>query len=251
MGRNRFNPKSREREDVGVTPPLENLAKSLSDVDNLIENYHPKSAEPSPGRPPGDQGPLLRACVALTYAAWEVYVEDGLIWGVGEVVASSVPEQLPPALRRFVSDKVAKDPWRLAGGGWRDAVVDAVTTEVRGDGEKSFGLNTAGPGNVIKLQENVLGTNLLGKCSWPGKPTGKIKDDLDLLIRVRGAIVHTGQTPGALDLGGVRSWRSFVQRLGETVDRHLEDWVGERVALTDLDLEPCVSQDANDQHLTR
>lgn len=209
-----------------MTPALSALTTSLLDVDNLIE-YHPAVADPGQKRAVTDEGPLLRSCVLLAYAAWELYVENGLIWTVEELVGrSSSPDQLPGALRAFVAEGFRSDPWRLAGDAWRVATVDAVKVRVRGSGDDgSFGLNTAGPRQVIALHNQILGARLLDECRWQGKPASKVKEDLALLISVRGTIAHTGQAPGSLNLAGARSWRDWVQRLAGQLDRQLEWWV--------------------------
>jgi hypothetical protein len=180
-----------------MTPALAALGTALCDVDNLIE-HHPKSAAPGRGRPAGDEGPLLRSCVLLTYAAWEVYVEDGLIWAVQELADQLVSYQLPETLRTFVAAAVASDPWKLADEGWRKATVDAVTTRVRGSQEDgSFGVNTAGPRQVIALHDQVLGARLLNECRWQKMPASRVKGELASLVEVRGSIAHTGQCPGS------------------------------------------------------
>ncbi len=215
---------------AAVTPALKALQTALGDVDNLIE-HHPKAADPGRGRPTTDEGPLLRSCVLLTYAAWEVYVEDGLIWAVEQLAHRSAPDHLPPALRKFVAAAVGADPWQLAGAAWRAATVAAVTARVRGtEDADSVGVNTAGPGQVIALHDEVLGVRLLNHCRWQKMSTGKVKGELASFVRIRGAIAHTGQPPGPLHLKDVRDWRAFVKRLAETLDRHLEVWVEKYVA---------------------
>jgi hypothetical protein len=208
------------------TPALAALEVALGDVENLIA-HHPKSANPGRGRPTTDEGPLLRSCVVLLYAAWEVYIEDSVIWAVGQVTATGETADLPDALRSFVADRTVTDPWRLAGDGWRQVCVDEVTTLARGNAAGSFGINTAGPKQIAVLHNQILGVNLLDRCRWNKKPTKAIKSDLALLISVRGEIAHTGQTPGALHLAGVRSWQNFIQRLARKLDGHLEAWVDE------------------------
>jgi hypothetical protein len=209
-----------------MTPALDALTTALCDVDNLIE-HHPKAIDPGRGRPVTDEGPLLRSCVLLTYAAWEVYIEDGLIWAVEKLACQSFPDQLPEALRTFVADAVGSDPWKLAGDSWRETTVGAVTVRVRGTEEDdSFGVNTAGPRQVIALHDQVLGARLLNYCRWQKMPVSRVKEELASLVRIRGSIAHTGQPPGSLDLKGVRSWRAFVQRLASQLDQQLERWVG-------------------------
>lgn len=89
-----------------MTDALDALQVALADVDNLIE-HHPKTAEPGRGRgrgrPSTDEGPLLRSCVLLIYAAWEVYVEDSLVCVVQQLAEGAGPDHLPKALRAFAS----------------------------------------------------------------------------------------------------------------------------------------------------
>ncbi|MET8198005.1 hypothetical protein [Micromonospora taraxaci] len=98
-----------------MSKALERLGVMLGDVDNLLD-YHPAAKEPVRGRPPGNLKPLLRSCVVLTYAAWEVYVEDSMIEAAESIAESaSGPVQVPATLRAFVTSW-CKDPWCLAGG---------------------------------------------------------------------------------------------------------------------------------------
>ncbi len=105
--------------------------------------------------------------------------------------------------------------------------MEAVTVRVRGteDDDDSFGVNTAGPRQIIALHDQVLGARLLNECRWQGMNTKKVKEELANFVRIRGSIAHTGQPPGPLHLGGVRDWRAFIQRLAGQLDRQLEAWV--------------------------
>ena len=215
---------------TSVPPPaLTALATLLDDVDSLLRK-HPKATKPGRGRPNSDEGPLKRACVALCYTAWEVYVEDSLIWVAERAARLPTPDHLPDPMRSFLQGNV-KDPWQLAGHGWRQALIEAVTARTRGSGDRgSGGLNTAGPGQVTELHKDVLGESLLAKCRWQGKTNPSIRRDLAQLVSIRGAIVHRGETPGSLSLGGVRDWRNFIKRTGEHLDRHTEGWADANLA---------------------
>jgi hypothetical protein len=209
------------------TSALTSLETALGDVDNLIA-HHPKSAKPGRGRPATDEGPLLRSCIVLLYAAWEVYVEDGVVWAVEQVTTGTKAVDLPPALRAFVATQTAGDPWRLADDGWRDVCVNEVITLARGDEVGSFGINTAGPHQIANLHNKILGENLLNKCRWSKKTTELIKQQLAQFVTIRGAIAHTGQPPGALHLAGVRHWQNLILRLASNLDTHLETWVNDQ-----------------------
>jgi hypothetical protein len=159
-----------------------------------------------------------------------VYFEDGLIWATGELARRGQPRHLPQALRDYTADFFKDDPWRLAGEGWRTAVVDAVSDKVRGNGSTKFGLNTSGPRTVATVHGLLLGENLLSRCRWQGMSPDKAKRKLAELETVRGSVAHTGRTPGPLNLQGARERRSFVERLATCLDQELVSWAEARLA---------------------
>lgn len=208
-----------------MTEPLDRLIAQLEDVDNLL-SHHSKDLDRTVGKPTVDEGPLMRSGVVLAYAAWEVYVEDGLIWAAEQMANATNFSRIPSATRAFVAQSVSSDPWRLAADGWRHELVDAVTRRVRGDdaNESSYGINTAGPRQISAIYDEIVGERLLNNCRWASFSNRKVKERLALLVTVRGSIVHTGRPPGALHLRGVRDWREFVERLGRKLDTELIDW---------------------------
>lgn len=165
----------------------------LADVDNLIE-HHPKFVEPLPGRPTSDEGPLLRSCIVLTYAAWEVYFEDSLI-EASLILSRGERSDLPQATLDYVAKKSRETPWSLADAGWRNELVRIVTERVRGtpNNASSFGVNTAGPGIVNSLLDEILGVRTLNQCAWKGAKSDTVKSKLSALVKLRGDIAHGGR----------------------------------------------------------
>jgi len=223
-----------------VTTALAQLEQQLLDVDNLISrhpNRQPKAEEGKPGpirRPKGEHRPLLRSCVFLTYAAWEVYAEDSVVAAVETLTTEGTLRQLPSELKNFVATTNA-DPWALAGDGWRKATLESVTFRVRGDETStaagSFGINSAGPGQLMALHQELFGEKILNRCSWKNKTATKVKQELASLIEVRGSIAHTGKTPGSLNLAGTESWRNFIWTLGQKLDAEIDTLVSRSLAL--------------------
>ncbi|WP_434769396.1 hypothetical protein [Curtobacterium flaccumfaciens] len=206
-----------------MSTALDRLRVQLGDVDNLITHH---SSGGAVGRPAADEGPLNRSCVVLTYAAWEVYAEDSLVWAAERVATRPTFASLPEATRQFIADKAASDPASLADDGWREAVVEQVVLLTRGDPTTGdFGINTAGPRQLVSLHESILGDRLLNKVKWPKKDNESVKKSLLDLVRERGSIVHTGTPRGALHLKHVRDHRNFVERLAEGLDAEIEQWV--------------------------
>jgi hypothetical protein len=206
-----------------MSTALDRLLVQLNDVKNLMD-HHPSDG--TAGRPSSDEGPLNRSCVVLTYAAWEVYAEDSLVWAAERIATLPTFASLPTATRNFVAGKAAADPASLADDGWRKAVVDQVVLLTRGDPTTGvFGINTAGPKQLVDLHQSILGEPLLNRCKWPKKTNQSVKSSLLGLVRERGSIVHTGTPLGPLYLQNVRDYRNFVQRLAEALDTEIERWV--------------------------
>lgn len=198
-----------------------NAARSLlGDVDSLLD-HHPAQKDPKPGKPAGPgYGPLLRAGTALCYTAWEVYVEEALLETVQWLLDNKSPQDLPPSLRSWVAQQ-SGDPWAFVGDSWRSAVLELVRSRLEGDGQGRYGFNTASVANVEALYNSILGFSPLREIRWQKKANPSVRKDIATLVAVRGEIVHRGTTPGALSLGGVRSWAAFVRRLTEKFDERL------------------------------
>jgi len=206
---------------TGTTVELTALEASdslLEDVRSLLE-HHPASKLTGPGRPEAVPGvdPLLRACVALCYTAWEVYVEEALRETVEDLLNRHEAQTLPQALRDWVAGNAKTDPWAFAGDGWVDEVRNQLARRLDGNGGK-YGFNTASTDGVITLYKQVLGYEPLTKVSWQGYSNSKVMRDIGTLVEVRGEIVHKGSTPGALNINGVRTWVAFVERLCRKFD---------------------------------
>jgi hypothetical protein len=81
-----------------------------------------------------------------------------------------------------------------------------------------FGLNTAGPGQVIKLFEDYVGYDPLAQLSWQNANPTTVRRRLALLVRERGTIVHTAQGPQNYGITRYRNHRQFVERVADRFD---------------------------------
>ncbi|WP_406297741.1 HEPN domain-containing protein [Embleya sp. NBC_00888] len=186
-----------------------------TDVDTLL-NYHPAIVDQKSGRPPGDTGPLLRAAIVLIYTAWENYFENVIEETFNKILTHIDDDHtlLPHHLRDVVAKHAQKkNPWDIVGNGWQTVARDHVALQIAA-------LNTPNATNVELFSNQFLGIpGLLGKLKWKGHFADRIRIHLDSLTHdIRGEIVHKGQTPGPLNLGGVRDWTNFVTRLAELTD---------------------------------
>lgn len=209
---------------------LETSGRLLEDVESLLEN-HPAAKQTKPGRPAAGVGvdPLLRSCVALCYAAWEVYVEEALRGAVEYLLDNLDAGDLPTALRNWVASENKKcDPWNFAGEGWKEETRKNLRVRLYGeDGQNGF--NSANAKAVSRLYRDVLGYEPLSEVRWQRASNKWVVDGIDALVYERGAIVHTGTTSddpkfkGKLDITKVRSRLLFIGRLRNEFDRRLVD----------------------------
>src|SRR5699024_11137716 len=95
---------------------------------------------------------------------------------------------------------------------------------LEGDAQGRFGFNTASVSGVEGLYNQVLGYSPLRAIRWQKKSNAAVRKDISTLVEVRGEIVHRVTTPGALSLGGVRSWADFIRRLTEKFDAGLVEF---------------------------
>ncbi|WP_157184003.1 HEPN domain-containing protein [Nocardia takedensis] len=189
------------------------------DVQNLLVAHPSQSG--SPGRPAGDTGPLLRSAIVLMHTAWENYVEQTAIQGLDDLLRriGSDHTKLPRELRSELGK--TKNPWALAGDGWKAAAKNAVARE-------ADQLNTP----TVEKTENLLNLAIglptaLHTVSWQGTSNQKVRASLDEFVtKLRGEIVHKGTTPGRLHKGEVEGWIKFFDRLVSQLDskvlKHLD-----------------------------
>ncbi|MEV4281482.1 HEPN domain-containing protein [Actinoplanes xinjiangensis] len=192
------------------------------DVNILLELH---SGSGVPGRPAGNNGPLLRSALVLLVTAWENYVEQVLIEAVDHVMPNIAadPALLSPYLRDAVAKKAKDSPWAVIGDGWLEVARKRLDYEIDA-------FNNAASKQVNELVKQVLGIeDILDSVSWQGVGPAKAQSDLTELVNdIRGEIVHKGTTPGDLGLPGVRSWKRYTANLVKNFDVALAKAVTDR-----------------------
>ncbi|MEV4211172.1 HEPN domain-containing protein [Micromonospora sp. NPDC049662] len=196
--------------------------KLEQDVNALLTLH---SGAGSPGRPKGNNGPLLRSALVVLVTAWENYVEQVLSEAIDHVIPTIAadPTLLSPLLEEAVANKAAKSVWAVIGDGWLDVARKRVSHEI-------YTLNNAASRQVNDLVKKVLGIeNILDAVNWQQYDAAKAQVELTSLVNdIRGEIVHRGTTPGSLHLAGVESWRSFMNNLVCCFDDALAEAVAKR-----------------------
>lgn len=198
------------------------FASLESDVAVLIGLH---SGSGAPGRPAGNNGPLLRSALVLLVTAWENYVEQVLREAVNHVTPriKAEPALLSPFLRNAVAHKAKDSVWAVVGDGWLTVASRRLEHEISA-------FNNAASRQVNELVEQILGVeNILDSVSWQAVGPAKAQADLTELVNdIRGEIVHRGTTPMTLGLPDVRAWRNYMANLVKNFDKALSAAVTER-----------------------
>jgi hypothetical protein len=190
----------------------------MQDVQNL-DALHP-APKGTPGRPPGDSGPLLRSIVVLLHTAWENYVEQVALEGLDFLLEEIGQDhtKLPHALKAKVA--VAKNPWALAGILWQTEAREAVRRE-------AAKLNTPNVANTESLLDLALGMpEALHGVRWQKMSNPKVVANIDEFVHdIRGEIVHKGSTPGTLNKADVGAWITFFANLTLRLDNKIGEYL--------------------------
>lgn len=201
---------------------IEVFEKLDRDVEVLLSLH---SGSGTPGRPSGNNGPLLRSALVLLVTAWENYIEQvtGEVYDHVSPIIAADPSLLPAYLKDAVSKKAKESAWAVVGNGWLAVAKKRFEYEI-----DSF--NNAASRQVNELIDRLLGIpNVLDLVSWQGVGSAKAQAELTELVNdIRGEIVHKGTTPGELDLPGVRSWRRYMGNLVRSYDKALSSAVVSR-----------------------
>jgi len=194
-------------------------AALLKDVETLAALH---SGSGTPGRPSGNNEPLLRAAVVLLVTAWENYVEQAVdeAFDHALVQVGDDPQLLSGHIRAVIQKEGTKSAWAITGDGWRH-VATAEAKRLIDD------LNNAASGQVDGLVAKVLGiASSLDGVSWQNKSAAAVREELRTLVNdIRGEIVHKGVTPGVLNLAGFNDWKNFITKLVERYDAALSGQV--------------------------
>lgn len=198
------------------------FASNISRVDDVL-SFHSKEQDAAAGPPPGPDRSLVLGAIALVYASWEAYIEESAVEVTAFLATHLEPDEVPTSAR---DELIAEaKPWALAGDGWRQEWKDLVSRRALGVGTKGFGLNTAGPHQVIELF-NSVGVDPFMDVAWQNMNAQSVKNRLAKLIQDRSAIVHTAQAPAGVGLNTARGYRDFSERLVERVDVTLSSQAG-------------------------
>lgn len=191
------------------------------------------------GGPRAERRAVQRACVVLCATAWEVYVEDSIVW-LAQWADDELdgPRQLPQLLRKIYDQlptetitmtlleastatmaEVEPEPHEPEQRGWAHALSCELSRRVAGP---------RGPGptfqSIADTQRSFFGEALIEQVRLPNQSVDYVPYWVDVLVAVRNTSAHRGVTPEPLDTSGVRSWIEFVRAVAHELDHHIRCW---------------------------
>lgn len=84
---------------------------------------------------------------------------------------------------------------------------------------------------VARWQEQIYGVRFIEQVRLPRCSPNYVATWLDVLVEVRNASMHRGETPSPLKTGGVRGWIEFVHDVVHELDRLILTWADEHLPL--------------------
>ncbi|MEQ3552836.1 hypothetical protein WIS52_20405 [Pseudonocardia nematodicida] len=82
---------------------------------------------------------------------------------------------------------------------------------------------------VADYQKTIHGERLIKLVRLPRCHRDYVADWLEVLVEVRNASVHRGETPGLLRTDGVRAWIGFVHDVAHELDRLILAWADQHL----------------------
>ncbi len=169
-------------------PHVKELIENMDEVKSLLE-IHRYVGGDGPGRKVGVEV-LNKSAVVLVVACWEAFVEDlsdnALKFMIDNASSHTVFPQ--DVLERVASKNSGLNAWKLAGDGWKTALLNNYKEVIA----KTTGtLNTPKTAQVDELFAKSIGLHKLSSSwRWPKRTAAGASKALDDLITLRGSIAH-------------------------------------------------------------
>ncbi len=205
-------PKQREVAE-GVPNHAANLMRSLWDIDQVMHAHGLSLFAGSTMetiKVPDRETIFLRAAIILLCAAWEAYVEDLARDTLSHLIANiKEADELPLALKKRIAKGIKESrhdlsPWQLAGGSWRQFVLDRF-------GEDVEGLHSPKSGKIRQLYADWLGVDDVTSCwNWEYFEPSGVCSLIDGFVETRGAMAHGRPSKHTLSLNLLAYWQLLV-----------------------------------------
>lgn len=197
-----------------MSKALDDFHVSLQHTDNLMTG-----TKTGRGKPSNKEASMFVASVALSYAAWEAYVEDVAIECTESLANTTADDRVPDSAREAI-EKGKPSAWQLTvHPGWRALWVQGVKAMAKGDADAGrFGMNTARVKQIATLFLPV-GLDFVGAIDEPDRSA------LEELVSARGAVVHSASAPESFNKAAAKGYRDLVARMASAADEHLRQQI--------------------------
>lgn len=196
---------------------------AMGDVQRLLA-LHDAETKRRPGRPNPDLEVFKRAGVILAVTAWETFIEDTLSDALGKKLAAArtpkdVQSTFNAVANAWLSQKDLK-PLQLAEwalDGWKEMLRRHLQTEIEA-------LNTPNSANIARLTKRYLGEDVTAAWRWRGLSALSARRRLDLLIALRGSLVHKAKgvfEPARVRRRDVSGAIALLNRLAQATEETL------------------------------
>ena len=190
--------------------------RTLPEVQMLIES-HSELRKGKKG--PDSHNTLLRSAIVILCASWELYCEQVAVEATFKIMRSlRLVEGLPEAIKKQLMLQVHDEnvwkstPLRLAGNGWKIVHINCVN-------QKCKDLNTPKAANIDQLFLHSVGLKDVSK-SWSHGA-----DEIDRLVRLRGAVAHRGADSDRVTKETVSHFKSVISKSISETDDALYDYL--------------------------
>ncbi|UXZ57970.1 hypothetical protein [Curtobacterium sp. Arg-1] len=202
-----------------MSKSLDDFQVSLQHTDNLMAG-----TKTGRGKPTRQEASMFVASVALTYAAWEAYVEDVAIEATEFLANHTAVDRVPETARMAIEDG-KPTAWQLTvHPGWRALWVGGVRALAKGDADTGrFGMNTARVKQITTLFLPV-GLDFISAIEKADRSA------LEKLVSARGSVVHSASAPDSFNKGAAKGYRDLVARMASAADEHLRQQVEQLTA---------------------
>jgi len=215
-------------EDTPATllAPLDSFTENMKELDALRAIYSYVSVDnplsDSEGNPYNIEI-MIKSSIVFIVTCWDEFIRELLTKSFDFMINNVNHDSFSTNVKMRASEKILpselskrekwhydrwkEDIWKLAGDGWRSILKDNKD-------EFLNGFNTPRPDIIDKLFLNVIGLKKLSSnWKWKDMTEKNSKDCLNILMNLRGDIVHRNRPHRNVTIDDVEYFSLFVKKL--------------------------------------
>ncbi len=217
--------------------PLDSFMKNMEELDALRAVYSHVSANPliNPEDMEGktyDNDILIKSAVIFIVTCWDEFIKQLVKYAFGFMLTNAYDSDVfPIQVKMIASEKLSskplteawkKDIWRLAGDGWKEVLKDNKEEIINK-------FHTPRADIIDKLLLHVIGLkNLSHEWSWNNMTVANSRNCLDVLMDLRGDIVHRNKPHRSVIMNDIEYFSLFVNKLAGISANVVREYVYEQ-----------------------